>query len=227
MINWHFKTRLPKLFRSKDDGGPIGITPDGQALVNKANAHIQDWRNEIDAIQRYRRADECPSNLLEELGFLNAANIKSGDSEAVKRFKIDQAVPIHKQRSTWENEVKSAIDEITGLDAQFYNFPTSTDDDFLWVGDTGDDVSSEKFAVWGGDGPDGDDSGMLWIGQGTELQLNGVLWIDLGGTSGDPTAETIKYLAREMIDLVPAYARVILGYVDSGEFVFYADGIVN
>ena len=215
-----FKKLIPKIFHgdSKSD-----------ALANKADDNINAWKKDVIDIKRLIRPDETPSEFLAELDFLLSAGIKSNDSDVIKRRKIRDAVATHKIRGTWTADAKVRIDNITGLSPgsrilRWNHFYTS---DWIWTDDTPSIIPAapdDYWATWGCDGVD-TDTGLDWIGAGTEIEIWGNIYIDCHEGIDVATltaAQRAKIVLDLTYDVVPAYFRVLLGYVNAaGLFVAY------
>jgi hypothetical protein len=86
---------------------------------------------------------------------------------------------------------------------------------------------------WGTMGVDGIDDllGLAIIGDGTEVEIVGNIYIDChyGIFVSTLTAAQIIQIVDDMaIDIVPAYMRVYLGYIDAtGAFINYAGGTIG
>lgn len=211
---------IPKLMREH-------ISDSGQAFTDEMDSIMTDLKNDILNLQRNRRIAQIPNLFLDELGFLLEAGLTNSDSAQTKREKLKDAVPAHKRRGRFDADVKPKIDAITGLSSDIISSIDSGD--WIWLGNTGDDILDKKWGVWGGTtGGCMNDFGLDWIGSGNDLEIAGNILIDLGGDAGNPTAETIAKVVEEMeIDIAPAYMQIFLGFLDVDDnFITYPGGIV-
>lgn len=218
MLPIPFINFIPKIF--KDD---LRST----TLANKVDTHLNAWKKDVLDINRLQRADEAPAEFLPWLGNLLSANLQDFDSERIKRRKIRDAVSTHKIRGTWDADAKIRIDNITGLDAQI--FTAAGQDDWILVGD-GLTPTEFYWAALGSDGID-DNLGISLIGEGTEIEVAGNIFIDAhqGINVSTLTPDQINQIVQELKDdVVPAYYRVYIGYVNvSGQFVIYSGGTIE
>jgi hypothetical protein len=168
---------------------------------------------------------KCPVMFLDQLGYMINAGILQTDSETTKRIKIKTAIASHKKRGSWKYHVKSIIDSITLYSAVIFRGFDS--DDWIQCGDGILEVGTD-WAVLGGDGTS--PYGMSLIGEGTEIEIQGNIYIDChdGVHVSTLTANQIQQIRDNIsIDIVPAYMRIYLGYVDLiGSFVVYPNGVI-
>lgn len=216
MLPKPFLKFIPKIFR--EDTKAI-------AMANKIDTHLAEWGKDVIDIKRFHRPDEMPSQFLDEAGYELAANILNTDSETIKRRKIYNAISTHKLGGTWKYDLKVKIDNITGLSAALY-YPTHTADWIL----SGDGVTENDYeATMGVDGID-DNLGIDLMGDGTEVEIPGNVYINCHEGITDPvlSVDQLKQIRAEIIsDVLPAYYRLYLGYVNSsGDFVLY-EGTFN
>jgi hypothetical protein len=148
-------------------------------------------------------------------GFLNGG-IKNNDSETLKRQKVSTAVATHKVRGTFKADVKIKIDNIAGGDSVI--FRASDQDDFIFVGD-GLTPSAFYWAAMGADGID-DGLGPSFIGSGLEIEQAGNVFIDVDNSS--LTVDEQESIRLDILDSVPSYYYVHIGYVNvGGQFIEY------
>lgn len=190
------------------------MNADGQALVDKLNEYITDWKAEIVLLQYINNPVLCPVIMLDDLGYQLAAGILPSDTERQKRVKIWNAIISHKKRSLWEDNVKIVIDEITGLSANLW--VATGGDDSIFVGDS-TTPSSFYWASMGCDGID-DELGEALIGDGTEIEIAGNIYIDLGGNISIAILDQIEENINGDNPIIPAYFVIYLGYVVSDVF---------
>jgi hypothetical protein len=196
------------------------------ALAAKIDSYILVMKNDVIRIPRLYRADQANSLYLNELGYWLNANIKEFDSEEIKRKKIYNAIATHKVRGTWIYDCKIRIDNITGYNSSLFNLIGTSD----WIL-CGDGISEiEYYATGGVDGID-DELGLDLIGDDTEVVIPGNVYIDchLGIFTPVLTATQISEIVIEIQDdVVPAYYRVQLGYINtSGVFTVYSGGTIH
>ena len=202
-----FDEHIPKLYLK--DGKRT-------ALGNKADSHLEAWQKDVLDIETFKDASRCPSGFLEELGYLLSAGIVLGDDERRKREKILEAIEGHKNRGLWIADAKPRIDGIAGGDSQIIK--SVGVDDWILVGD-GTTPVTHYWATLGVDGID-DDLGLFLIGAMTEVGVAGNIYIDVDNDS--LTQAEIDQIVFELTDIVPAYFRVYLGYIDgTGAWVDY------
>ena len=199
------------------------------ALSNKFNNHFGLWKNDIMNLLRLIRPDEMPAIFLDELGYMLNANLLNLDTERVKRQKIQNAIQQQKLRGSWKYDAKLRIDRIVGYNSKLHEVLETSE----WIQYGGNESSDLVVKYWGTIGTDGIDmnTGLdLWI-SGQELQLAGNIPIDChyGIHISTLTASQISDIVLEIEnDVVPAYMRVFLGYVDvSGNFITYTNGIIH
>lgn len=204
---------FPKYMSDNPDAGTLALAQAIDDLFQEINA-------DIDVIAYFNDPVKCPAEYVSEIGTLLNAGIKPYDSEITRRKKVVNAVKTHKKRGQWENDAKVRIDNITGYDAVIKRSLDS--DDWIMLGDY-DDPSY----YWGTMGIDGiDDSlGLALTGEGTEIVIAGNIYIDChdGINVSTLTVEQIAQIVDEIaFDVIPAYMRIYLGYIDvTGAFVIY------
>lgn len=210
---------IPKVFKDKNQSEMISFT-------NFLDSEFTDWFTAVKDIECLLDVDCCPADFLIYLGNMLAASVNTVDSERTKRQKIYEAIQTHKKRGSWTNHAKIIIDAITGYDARFYK--TTDADDWILCGD-GDIETGVNWAILGGDGTA--PYGMSLIGDGTELEIWGNIYIDChyGIYTAVLSAAQIEQIVNDIaMDIVPAYVRVYLGYVNtSGQFVVYTGGTIS
>jgi len=188
------------------------------AFANKIDELMDSFESDTLGLNTFIDPFRCPVIVLDELGYLLNAGLKNSDTERQKRIKIATAVQGHKKRGSFQYDAKPKIDNIAGGDSQIFRSTVSGD----WIlGGDGYTIPSDSY--WGtmaGDASD-DDLGLLLIGDGTELEVAGNIYIDVDNNS--LTATEIQQIVDELSkDIVPAYFRVFLGYINgSGIFVVY------
>jgi hypothetical protein len=205
-----FKRYIPRLYW--DD-------PNSDILADKADAHLEEWKLDICRLSWLYQPERCPSELLNELGAWMNAGIAPGDSDDSKRKKILTAVQGHKRRGSWTQDVKPKIDTVAGGDSSLLSSP-SNNGDWILLGGT-EYPETYYWATMAGDGTD-DSLGLVLIGSALELGVAGNIYIDVDNASLTP-AEVAEIVFTLELDIVPAYYKVHIGYIDGGgAFVEYA-----
>lgn len=212
---------FPKVFTEKNADSTL-------ALTNKLDIHINEWLQGVLNLRYLCDIDRCPSQFLDRLGYMVNANLFQQDSDTTKRQKIYNAIPSHKISGSFNNDIKLAIDAITGLSALIYR--SSEADDGIECGDGYIETGTDWY-VEGGDGES--PFGTLEIGNGREIEIQGNIYINLGGTESVPTASQITQIVDFLIKKVPAYFRIYLGYIssfvmrDADEYCEFGDGVLE
>ncbi len=218
MLPIPFLKYIPKLFR----GDAVM-----QSLATKVDTNLNAWKKDVIDINRLQRVDEAPSAFVVQLGYLLNANIQPFDSDLQRRKKTRDAISTHKIRGTWIADVKIRIDNITGLDAVI--FRSFDGDDWIL---TGDGLTPPAF-YWASMGADGIDDrlGIALIGEGTEVEVAGNIYINVhdGINVATLTSDQVTQIVQEIEDdVVPAYYRVNIGYIDvTGAFIIYPGGNIQ
>lgn len=216
MINWKFRNKVPVALKEK-----ILVGTPQDDMLTKADEDIEDWQNDIKLVQRFKDPIRCPTSFLFELGALFESGLVNSDTERQKRQKIANAVPTHKKRGLFNDDVKIRIDNITGFSSAIFDNKEDIED-WILLGDF-DDPDNE----WGALGGDNTDPlGLILTGAGDEGWLDGVTLIDLGNDS--LSQEIIDKIVEELkTDLIPAYFLIILGFVDANDiFIAYSGGVI-
>ena len=201
---------VPKLLKDSIDSDPRAT-----AFINKIDELLGDWRDELIELQYLKLPERCPAKLLNELGYMVAANLLASDTEAEKRQKIASAVQRNTNIGTWVNDAKIIVDLICGGDSSIVT-GYYTGDWIMWGKESTD--PDDYTGTMGIDGID-DDLGLDLFGDYTETGIAGIIWIDVDNDS--LTAGEIQSLVDSLESgVAPAYFRVILGYIDSGTGFF-------
>jgi len=209
---------IPKIFRN--DKLAIKLADKLESIICELEADIRQKEN-------HNRADEIIAGLLDEIGFILSAGLKNQDTELAKRRKIRDAVPGHKNRSTFDKGLKPLLDTLTGFDSVILDFKFNGQ----WVvtGD-GNTPTSAFWSVVGGDGVN-DDFGIFIGGGLLDQGVAGIIFINLH--DGITTAQFTESEILAIVDEVEgeqdtAFFVIILGYIDgAGEFVTYDGGIIQ
>lgn len=193
--------------------------PSMVALAAKLDDLIETQFDEVMGLYWLKVPEACPAGLLDELGDMLAAGILPTDGEDLKRLKIQTAVNRHRLRCTWP-ATKPIIDAITGFSSSIFDGR----DGYWWIRVSTPD---SRFTEWAVRGDGGATYTGLWrIGDWTEEIIPGNVFIDLG-SSGLSAATIALVVAALEVDVAPAYMRIYLGYVSSGDFVPYAGGVIG
>lgn len=201
-----------------DDLIPVFYTRDAKltAFTNKFQEIIDSIQTDIIDLNTLVDPLKINANFLTVLGNYLNAGINSSDDENTKRVKIAKAVQGHKVRGSWVFDAKPKIDAIAGGDAQLLS-GTGTGE-WMLVGD-GETPSAYYWATLGGDGID-DELGLFLLGAGDEIEIAGNVYIDTDNNA--LTAEEQENIRLSLLDIVAAFYKVHVGYVDgSGLFVEY------
>jgi len=220
LLNFSFKKFIPKIFH--DD-------PKTDILADKVDTHLALWKKDVIDIKRIFRPDEVASKFLAELNYYLSAGFQYGDSDVIKRRKTRDAVATHKIRGTWTQDAKIRIDNITGLvpGARILKWNFFYTSDWIWVDSSPSIIPASPYDYWSTMGCDGVDDGygLDLIGSGDEIEVAGNIYIDCHEGIDVATltaAQRAKIVLDLTDDVVPAYFRVLLGYINAaGIFVAY------
>jgi hypothetical protein len=203
---------VPKLLRENIDAA-------GTALATKLDTHLAALLTDVIGLGYLLAPDRCPDAALDEFGYFLNAGITSQDTSQQKRQKIYGAIKAHKSRGEWVNDVKIKIDLIVGDNAVIFRAIDS--DDAIFCGDT-TDLTPYNWMLFGG--TVANYRAISFIGAGTEIEIPGNIFIDCHSTihAATLTAAQITQIVNTIMDSVPVYFRVNLGYTDlSGTFNIY------
>jgi hypothetical protein len=208
MLPKNFDDFIPKFFRRDNKLN---------AFANKHDEIIESIKNDTLGLNSIIDPSQIPSVMLDELGYYLNAGLEEYDTDKQKRIKIMTAVQGHKVRGSFKFDAKPKIDLIAGGDSQIIQGVTG--DDWILVGD-GLTPSAYYWSTMGCDGID-DNLGLSLIGEGIEIEISGNIYIDVDNNS--LTADEIEQIVYELEkDIVPAYMKVFIGYIDgSGVFIVY------
>lgn len=205
MLALPFEKYIPKVLQENIDDF-------GQALVDYMNTLLEDVKEETIGLKYFYTIELVSENFLKTIGTQLTADILDDDTDRQKRVKILYGMKNRKFRSTWQDDAKIRIDNITGLDSVLLTSPGL--DDFIICGD-GLCPSAYYWSAVGVDGID-DDLGISIVGEGDEIEVLGNIYIDVGGLI---SAAIITQVIENIKTIVPAYFRIILGYISAGKFV--------
>lgn len=205
MLALPFEKYIPKVLQENIDDF-------GQALVDYMNTLLEDVKEETIGLKYFYTIELVSENFLKTIGTQLTADILDDDTDRQKRVKILYGMKNRKFRSTWQDDAKIRIDNITGLDSVLLTSPGL--DDFIICGDG----LCPSAYYWGAVGVDGidDDLGISIVGEGDEIEVLGNIYIDVGGLI---SAAIITQVIENIKTIVPAYFRIILGYISAGKFV--------
>ena len=204
------------------------IDTKGQAFIDKVDSLLIEIRDEILEMQYLKVPFRMPAAFLNELGEYLSAGLNNSDSDSEKRKKISEAVLSHKSRGSWNDDAKLRINAITGYSAVLYTNTDpedsiemgglDTEEDVYWSTERGDDTIDTSLGTWE-------------IGFMTEYVVAGNVYINChdGVTTPVLTQSQVDQIVLELDDdIVPAYFRAYIGYVDgSGDFVTYTGGVIG
>lgn len=205
MLALPFEKYIPKVLQENMDAY-------GQALVDYMNDLLEIIKEETIGLKYFYTIELVSENFLKTIGTQLTADILDDDTDRQKRVKILYGMKNRKFRSTWQDDAKIRIDNITGLDSVLLTSPGL--DDFIICGD-GLCPSAYYWSAVGVDGID-DDLGISIVGEGDEIEVLGNIYIDIGGLI---SAAIITQVIENIKTIVPAYFRIILGYISAGKFV--------
>lgn len=191
------------------------------ALANKADQHLQQWKTDILSVEHFKDPFRIESMLLVELGQLLNADIRNQDSDIIKRRKVAGAVRRHKNRGTWELDTKLRIDAIVGKNSSIGQAVGG--DDFVLIGD-GTVPSGYFWSILGGETVN-QDYGIRLAGVGDEDVNRGVILIDVDDST--LTEDEVEQVKLDILDSVPVYFIVKLGYTSGGAFFTYPNGQIG
>lgn len=212
MLPIPLRDNIPALLRAKLDESQSGTD-----LIDQLEEYVLEWSEETFNLVYLKTPERCPASFLDELGNYVNAGITNLDEERTKRQKIRSAVKGHKLRGTWEADVKPKVDAIAGGDSQI--FTPSNQADWIMLGAETSDPDV-YWATMGMDGVD-DDLGIDLVGSFEELVIAGNIAIDVDNASLT-SDELDNIVATLELDILPAYYRINIGYVDGGgNFVSY------
>ena len=200
---------IPVLF--KDTAGP---------LVDAMNRVIKSFLVEIDGIRYLYHPERVPVQCLDVLGKIFFADFQFGDTEIIKRRKLQTATQRLKFRGTWGFDVKPGIDAIVGADSRIFKSVGTAD--WILIGGAPEPLGHYT-STMGGDGTD-PQYGLNLIGVGTELEVAGNIAIDLD--SDALTAGDIDKIKEFLAGRVPIYYRIFLGFIVGDDFNVYGNGVM-
>jgi phage tail P2-like protein len=189
-------------------------------LTDMLDRQFNQWFEETVGLEYLRDPARCPPQVLDEFGYILSADIANGDSERIKRVKIATAIDHQKARGTWPS-VKELIDAWSGGDSKI--FDVFDIDDFILVG--AQIKGGTLWSILGGIEEESPFGIALMSGTGADgFILNmekGNIYIDVG--LSNVSDEVIDKIIKTIINIVPAYFAVYLGYIKNGDFLFYGE----
>ena len=202
---------LPKEMQSAYEAAALAAALD--------NATSEVYSDALSLRDRYS-AESCPTGSLDELGAMLGVSFKQTDTDRQKRAKIASAVRSQKYNGTWPYSAKLAIDAVTGFSSSIWSSPQSD-----WPVRIGDASSYNSGLHWMIRGSNATDEAIIRTGFGSESIIAGNIYIDVG--TNTLTAELVALTVAAIIDIVPAYERILLGYTTAGAFTVYAGGQIG
>jgi len=177
------------------------LDKNGLALIEFLDEFNLNILNDILSIWYNKYPEKAKEIILDSLGKYLEAEIKSNDSIKQKRIKIVNAVKRHKLRGTWENDIKIRIDSITGKSSSLVkNTTVFESDDSILISDN--NIDNDFYNTLGTDGTN--EFGIYLPGGEINSDVN-IL---------------INKIKQELLDSVPAYFVIYLGYTnDDGNFI--------
>ena len=218
-----FLDNIPKVLREEIADGNAN---DGQALCDYMDTFIDECDDLVTEFGFIQTPERCPSQFLNELGYMINANIVSTDTDTQKRQKIQYAIANRQTKGSFTGFLKALIDAITGYSSSMWTDLTEN----WWVEmDPSDGVwstiSAGKVTTpydWGIEGsPGGSHNGLWELATGLEVFAPGNLYINLG--DGGVLGSTI---INEVIALLQSYAYIAymiinIGWVSNNLFTIY------
>jgi len=202
---------LPKEMQSAYEAAALATALD--------NATSEVYSDALSLRDRYS-AESCPTGSLDELGAMLGVSFKQTDTDRQKRAKITTAVRSQKYNGTWTYSAKLAIDAVTGFSSSIWGSPKSD-----WAVRIGSDSSYISGLHWMIRGSNATDEAIIRTGFGSESIIAGNVYIDVG--TNTLTAELVALTVAAILDIVPAYERIFLGYTTAGVFTAYAGGTIG
>jgi len=199
------------------------IDPAGTALTNKLDTHLESLLSDVIGLGYLLSPDRCPDAALDQFGYFLNADITQQDTNQQKRQKIYGAIATHKKRGEWANDVKIKIDFLVGDNAVIYRAIQVGDPIFCGDIDNGD-FSSFNWMLFGGGDATSAENAIDFVGDGTEIEIPGNIFIDCHSTIhvSTLTAEQLAQIVNYIMDSIPVYYRINLGYTDgTGAFNIY------
>jgi hypothetical protein len=240
LLPYPFENYIPRGFKDSD------LRSD---LIEKVDEEQQIISENIEEFNHLYDPYRCDALFLPELAYFLNIEFEASDTERDKRVKVASAVESKKLKGTWEWDAKVKIDTLLSVNSQLWK-PGDSSAWYLQGGIEGDKtvvefllvggesfylVGPERFllnetqfqaddtyiATMGYDGID-EDTGLDLAGDDDFGDTAGVVYIDVINSTF--TADQIEAVKASLSDTVPSYFRVYLGYMDTGEFVPYANG---
>jgi hypothetical protein len=205
MLALPFEKYIPRILQENIDNY-------GQALIDYMNDLLEAIKKETVDLKYFYTIELIPPNFLKTLGEQLISDISDDDTDRQKRVKILYGIKNRKFRSTWQDDAKIRIDNITGLDSSLLTSPGL--DDFVICGDG----LTPPAYYWAAVGCDGIDTGLgiSVIGEGVEIEILGNIYIDVGGFI---SVSIVNQIINNIKNIVPAYFRIMLGYISAGNFI--------
>jgi hypothetical protein len=201
---------------------PIALE-DADHLTDMLDREYRQWYKETFGIEYLREPSRCAASVLAEFAYGLGITIYPHDTERVRRARIQNARKIISERGLWST-VKPLIDARTGADC-FFSYLSDGGNDWILSADQFTD-----FGFWGALGCfDPIYKFDLRLSSGSEdadglVGGRGIFLIDLGTRGATP--QIIEEIKLDIIDQIPAYCKIYLGYTDDDKFVAYEGGEV-
>lgn len=191
---------------------------DWSQFIDKLDEIDQYIREKIEGLDTLLEYERCPVEYLSLLGQIVYAGIENWDSETVKRKKIRDAIMKHKFSSTWEYDIKPAIENITGITPSLYNFRNMA----FWVWDADRDLTNNlgwNISRWSAarEFP----NSKIW--NQDRGRVKGIVYIDVNTTT--LTADDWLKIRTEVEKSAPVYMEIHVGYTDGG--IWYDEEVIN
>lgn len=201
---------------------PIALE-DADHLTEMLDREYRQWYKETFGIEYLREPSRCAASVLAEFAYGLGVTIYPHDTERVRRTRVQTARKIISERGLWTT-VKPLIDARTGADCFFSTLSDGGND---WI------LPADLFTDFGFWGALGGFDPLFKLGMRLSAGLEasdgvvggrGVFLIDLG--TRNTTPQIIVEIKLDIIDQIPAYCKVYLGYTDDDKFIAYEGGEV-
>ena len=201
----------------------------GQALLNKWESNIREYKENIHKLSWSNDPDMCPSDDLPRLAAKYTIDHTQYTNEIELRKDIWKAIPILQNLGLWADHIKIIVDSITGQNSQLYGRRGYPRQDAIVVSYEDTDPGREYYWLIGGPGMVADTipvPGVLISGTGEEPYLAGNVYINL--VSSTLTSDIINRI-KNKIQMTKGgflFYRIFLGYLSGDIFVRYPNGVI-
>ena len=186
--------------------------PNWSPFIAKLNELDNYVRAKIEGLDTLYDYQACPSEVVKRLGAIVYAGIEIWDDDTARRKKVRDAVRKHQFSSTWLYDVKLVVETYTGLTAYLYNFRSISF--FAW--DANNELTTEL--GWNKTRWDGSGSFPNSLAWNIESKIiKGIAYIDVNTST--LTQDDWDILEIELEKSAPAFFRIYVGYIDSGDWV--------